>query len=232
MPQFGGMSPFPRRFGGGKPLLKTLTESLIVQHGTAFAGDDVNGLFYLEMEATARVLMAAWEQNQRLANQWDPERMTDFLPRWERIFALPKLPTDTLTMRRARVGVAMARVGQANAREVYDTCKAYLGPIFLGIVTSPSSIARVFTPAGWPMGMHPSSPPDPDWYSTVAHIDVLTTQPATMDDDEYYTTRSSVRPALDAILPGWMTFDIVRDGSHGAGFYLDDPHNLDNERFT
>jgi hypothetical protein len=82
------------------------------------------------------------------------------------------------------------------------------------------------------MGNHPTVLGDASWSSGVAHLAILTQQPATMDDGEYYSTRASVLSELDAILPAWMTFDVLRDGVSGAGFILDDAHNLDNERFT
>lgn len=233
MPQYGGMSPAPSRYGGGRSSLKAIIDSLSAQLGTAYNTDDTTGIVYIRIQALARCIWAAWEQNQRLANQWDPLRMTDFLSRWEKIFAVPPSPGDQPTTRRARVGVAMARVGESNGRAVFDVCKAFLGPCFLSIVTNGSAGANVWTPAGWPMGTNPTTSAQPDWYSTVAHVVVLCTQPATMPDDEYYRTVASVKPALDIILPSWVTFDVLKDGPFGAaaGFILDDPHNLDNERF-
>jgi hypothetical protein len=232
VPFFGGSCPFPLRFGGGTPTIKTIATSLAAGLGTAYDTVDPSSLAYVEIQAEARVIAAAWRQNERFANQWDPKRMTDFLPRWEAIFQLPPAPTDTLSKRRARVGVAMARAGYANDGTVYATCMSYLGAAFLGIITTPSSSALVWTPSGWPMGNHPVLATDPDWFSNVAHIVVLTTQPSNMDDETYYATKASVIPALDAILPADVTFDVLRDGPGGWLFRLDDPHNLDNERFN
>lgn len=233
MPTFGGLAPFPRRYGGGTPGIKTIADSLSAQLGTAYNTTDTTGIVYIRIQALARVIWAAWCQNQRLANQWDPVRMTDFLPRWEKIYGLAPNPGDSLSVRRARVGVAMARVGYGTARAVFDACTAFLGPCFVGVVTNSSAGANVWTPAGWPMGAHPATASQPDWYSSVAHIVVLTTQPATMPDDEFYATIGSVKPVLDGILPSWVTFDVLKDGPGGAaaGFILDDPHNLDLERF-
>ena len=232
MPSFGGLTPFPVRFGGGKPALETHVKSMLAQLGTALDTTDTNGLVYVRAQAYARVVWALWEQNQRLANQWDPSRMTDFLGRWENILRLPVSPSDSLSVRRARVAVSFSRVGEGNWNAVYSACKAYLGSTFVGIITTPSGSANIYTPTGWPMGTNEpaGSATPPDWYSTVAHIDIATTQPSTMGDDEFYATRASVIPALDAILPAWVTFSIIRDGAHGAGFFLDEAHNLDNER--
>jgi len=231
MPTFGSYSPFPLRFGGGRPPLEHRVKSILAQLGTAYT-KDATGLVWIRAMALGRVIWELWESNKRLANQWDPVRMTDFLGRWEKILALPVSPTDSLATRRARVGLTMARAGYADRSTLYATCLAYLGSsVFLSIVTTSSADANVWTPSGWPMGQHGSPGTIPDWLSTVSHIDVLTTQPSGMSDAEYYSTRASVKPALDAILPAWATFDIVRDGPHGAGFYLDEQANLDNQRF-
>jgi len=238
---FGGYAPFPRRFGGRATRVKTITASLQTQLGKKYDTTDTTGLVFIRLNAMAREIAAAWGQNQRLANQWDAKRMTDFLPRWEKILGLYASPGDSPTARRARVGVQLALVGESTSQVIHDTCVAYLGPVFVSVVTTPSTSANVWTPTGWPMGQHPITITLPggrtvfypgDWYSTVAHIDILTVQPATMGDAEYYSTRASVKSALDSILPSWVTFDIVRDGPHGIGFYLDEPHNLDNERFS
>lgn len=229
---FGGGRPFPRRWGGAPSLTQTITKSLQAQLAPKYAVHDTTGLVFIRLNAMARVLAGAWAQNERLANQWDPSRMTDFLPRWERIFGLVPAPTDSLTLRRARVGARMALAGFGVFSAVYVLCQALLGSVFVSIVHTPSSSAQVWTPTGWPMGNHPVAPGDPDFSSSVAHILILTQQPATMGDAEYYATRASVLPELDTILPAWVTVDVGRDGPSGAGFILDDPHNLDNERFT
>lgn len=234
------MSPFPRRYGGGKPALKTIVDSLGAQLGTAYdttsTTTNTSGeppLVYIRMQAVGRALWAAWEQNQRMAYQWDAQRMTDFLPRWEKIFGLYPLSTDSLATRRARVGIAMARVGAAAGGDVYAVCLAYLGPLLVSIVTSSSGASGtvVWTPKGWPVGTNQAKPTDPDWYSTVSYIAIKVQQPSTMLSDEFYATCASVMVALDAILPAWVTFTWIRQDIHpGAGFYLDEL-NLDNEAF-
>ena len=232
MPSFGCYSPFPLRFGGATPPLKHRVDSILAQLGTAYT-KDTTGLVWLRAMAMGRAFWDVWETSQRLANQNNPPKMTDFLGRWEKILALPVSPSDSLATRRARVGVARARSGYATGGTIYATCLAYLGSsIFISIAVTSSGSANVWTPSGWPMGSHPSGPSDPDWFSGVSHIDVLTMQPAAMDDATWRATAFSVVPALDAILPSWVTFDIIKDGPSGNGFFLDDPHNLDFERFS
>lgn len=231
MSTFGGMNPFPRRFGGAPSRTQTIVKSLQTQLAPKYDTADTTGIVFIRLMAIARGIAGAWAQNERLANQWDPERMSDFLERWEKIFGLTPASTDSLTLRRARVGARIALAGYGTFAAVYVLCQMLLGSVFVSIVHTPSSVAQVWTPAGWPMGNHRVFPTDPTWYSSVAHLAIVVQQPSTMDDSEFYTTVASVMPELDTILPAWMTFEWVRDGSHGIGFYLDDEHNLDNERF-
>jgi len=151
MAGYGGYNPFPRRFGGRSGRVKTIVASLQAQLAPAQDVTDTAGLAFLRILATARALAAAWGQNQRLANQRDPLRVTDFLERWEKILALPVSPGDSLTTRRARVAVARARVGEAIVQVVRDTCVAYLGAsVFVDVVVTDPSVANVWTPIGWP----------------------------------------------------------------------------------
>ncbi len=69
------------------------------------------------------------------------------------------------------------------------------------------------------------------WSSSVAEVTVLAVQPSTMSDATYYDTISKVNSILDSVLPAWVRFHVVRDGSVTGQFVLDDARNLDNERF-
>ncbi len=226
MPTFGGMSPFPLRYGGGVPALQRIIESLASQLGTAYDSENVNGIIYIELMAEARCIAAVWSQNQRLANQWQAARMTDFLPRWEKIYRLPVFASDSLTTRRARVAVAQARVGEADGPAIRDICMTIMGDAFVSLVHTDSSGAVVWTPATWPFGLHGAF----TWYSTVAHVSVKVAQPASMSDADFYDRAGALMVALDGVLPAWITFDWYREGGFGAGFYLDEL-NLDNEAF-
>jgi hypothetical protein len=233
MPSFGGFGGvFPLRFGGAKPPLQHRLNAVLAQLGSLYS-NDTTGLVWLRAMALARVLNDAWESNRRLSYQWDPLRMTDFLGRWEAIFTLPVSPSDSLSTRRARVALRMSLAGYIRAGDLYTMCLSYLGSsVFIGIANQSSSSANVWTPAGWPMGSHPVAATDPDWYSSVAHVVILTQTPAAMAESDWRTLISTLKPALDLALPAWVTFDIIRDGAGGAIFKLDDAHNLDFERLS
>ncbi len=76
---------------------------------------------------------------------------------------------------------------------------------------------------------------------TVAHILVRIQKPAGATEAMFYEAAGKVAPALDPLVPAWVTFDWYRaplstpinvvGGPSAGGFYLDDEHNLDNNVF-
>src|SRR5690348_14660122 len=110
MPFNGGFSPYPERSGGGKPTIEVVLGSLLAQMGTAYDGSYGTAV-WAYATADARVLAEVYGTHERLSYQWDPYRMTDMLPRWEKILRLAVLPTDSMVARRARIAAAMARIG-------------------------------------------------------------------------------------------------------------------------
>jgi len=89
----------------------------------------------------------------------------------------------------------------------------------------------------WPGGIQDPGAP---WYSTVAHLVVQLRKPPNYSEQQFYQAAANVFGLLDPLLPAHLTWDWYRDGDGhtgqwppdpGAGFFLDDPHNLDNEIF-
>jgi uncharacterized protein YmfQ (DUF2313 family) len=75
--------------------------------------------------------------------------------------------------------------------------------------------------------------PDPHGAtSTIARITIACAKPAWMPYDQFYSLIGPVKSFLDDVLPAWSSFNITLDGPHGAGFYLDEPNNLDNQRLV
>src|SRR5437879_459170 len=97
----GGFNPAPFRFGASKHSIEdVILKALNDGDGSALT-DDQNSFNYAENFAIARGIADVWTANRRLAYQWDPKRMTDFLPRWEKILGLNPDPSDSDTARRA-----------------------------------------------------------------------------------------------------------------------------------
>lgn len=241
MPAFGGYSPFPLRLGGGMPRLRLIHESLNSQAGTAFDTSDRTKLVWLENMAVARAINACWSQNQRLANQTIPARMTDMLSRWESMLAISPPPNTPEATRRAEVAKRFAMVAQAAIYpRLYSRLSTELGSYFVAIEFIDLSIANVTKPTGaypWSGTISTRFP----WTSTVAHVLVLMTTPVTGSEVEFYKMVGRCNDILDVELPAWCTFDwyrapeigaaiAVSGGPSKAGWYLDE-RNIDNSVF-
>lgn len=235
MPGFGGYSYFPRRCGGGKPRVQTIHEGLNAQRGTAYSKEQT-AVVSLENHAVAREIDAAWGTAQRLANQSNPARMTDMLPRWERILTIPADPEATDPERRAEVEARLARIGQdVNHAHVYSEALRVLGDFFVAVEYISLSLAVITVPDGtYPFGSVVAGAP---WSSTVAHVLVRMVIPSGHLDTEYWALLGKLRTTLDAILPVYVTFAGYRapvvgtpinvaGGPSAGGWYLDEP-NLD-----
>lgn len=229
----GNFNPSPLTTGAEKGRLEeVLLADGLDADGTALA-KDVDSFVWAERNAEARALAYLWHLNRRMANQWDPRRMTDFLPRWEKILGLRPLAGATDVARRAAVLAKMQLFGQPGTQQVLTdllhTLFDELG-IFVGIVNTSSAVAVGTVPGGAtvPGGV---TLPDGDWYSSIAHLAIETVQPDGVDDPTFYDAVGQIAQAIDGIVPAWVTFDWFLDGSHGAGFYLDEEKNLDNQRF-
>ncbi|KYF87778.1 hypothetical protein BE20_24855 [Sorangium cellulosum] len=227
----GGFNPFPEKFGAEEGhILDVILQSLLETDGTAFS-KEVDSYVWAERNAEARALAYLWHLNRRMANQWDPLRMTDFLPRWEKILGIRPLPIETEVERRAKVRAKMEAYGAPPTMQVvHDLLTVVLGSIYAGLVHTPSSqaVGRVPGGATVPGGVTLA---DGGWYSTIAHVAIKTVQPAGVDDATFYDVVAQIVPFLSDLLPAWVTFDWFLDGAHGEGFYLDEERNLDNQRF-
>lgn len=236
---YGGYHPYPRRFGGGKPRLQVIHESLNAQRGTAFDTFDPNKIVWIENMAMARAISAGWSTNARLANQWDPTRTTDMLSRWEKMMQLVVLPESSPTERRANLTEQWERFGAlVNIGRLSSKLQTLLGDVFVALEFVGDSVAVVHVPDNsYPWGTASSTNP---WYSTVMHMLIRTEVPAGYSEQDYLGIVGQVFPVLDGILPSWMTWSIYRpgpvsypvtDGPSAGGFYLDTPHNLNWQAF-
>ncbi len=180
--------------------------------------------------------------NDRLSLQWDPDRMTSFLPRWEKILGIVPAPSASEKDRRDEVRKRMRRFIEATAfhSRLYSRLKQELGDVFVAVEYIDIANAVVHSPdPGYPWGTVVLGVP---WYSTVAHILVLLEKPAGYSEGDFYSAAAKVFPVTDGLIPAWATIDWYRSpagypainvsgGPSRAGFYLDAEHNLDNSVF-
>lgn len=220
MPFFGGFSPFPLRFGGGKTRVQAIYEALNESLGTAYDTSDTSNVT-AETMAEARALAAVWSANRRLSLQWDPARMTDFVSRWEKIFDLHPATTDSMNDRRDALRAKFLAL--AGPSTVSDACAALLGDSFVGIETTPLASALI----RWPANGYAS-----EWRSSVAHILVRVQIASNQTLAEFIKLMGKLTLMLDDLLPAATTFDWATFADNGGdGFYLDEDHNLNFESF-
>lgn len=242
MPFFGGLTPWPLRFGGGVPRMQSIVSSLQAARGQLYSTSATSAV-YVENNAIARAIdRDGYGCNERLANQFYPETTTSLaklgpgyvgvglLARWESIFGIVPAPQASDPVRRAPVVAAWQRlVGYNNAQGLLDVVSGVLTPygIFVGVVTfGPTTGAVSYWPAA------PNPVPDPNiptpWMSTISHIDIQVQQPAGMLEGEFLSLVAQAMASLDGLLPVWVTFDwFTVDTVAGVnGFYLDSYENL------
>ena len=232
----GAFNPSPLKTGAEQGHVEeALLDYLVEADGTALS-PDVDSFVWAEHLAESRAIAYLWHTNQKMANQWDPRRMTDFLPRWEKILGIVPLPRDNDVDRRAKVKAKLETYGEPGTQQVIqDVLTTVLGDVFVSIVNSPSSIATGYVTGGVtiPGGvtLPDGTPFGESWYSTIAYLAIETQKPSGFTDSDFYDAVGQISQFLDGLVPGWVTYDWFLDGGSGAGFYLDDDFNLDNQRF-
>ena len=238
MSGFGAFSPSPRSFGGASSTtLEAIHNALTEANGTAIAVSR-GTVSWVENHATARVVHGLYRTAERLGSVNDPSRMTETLPRWEKILRITA--EGSLIERRSRVAAALSLISAGTAYQVLDDYLSdLLGEMYLGLSFSDPLTATTRVPGG---GTVPGGGPtfvDGDLagpmispYSTsLAHVAILLAKPAEMSEDLFYKRAGSIYDVVDNLIAAWMRFSVVRDGPNGKGFFLDEPNNLDNQRF-
>jgi hypothetical protein len=143
MPFTGGAASSPERYGGGvagnKPLVQLVYQSVAAARGSAYSQTwpPATAVDFENFAAAKAIAIDGYGGNQRLTSNFDPNRCGDapgLLPRWEKIFGIVPLATDTLSVRRARVAAGWLRIGAGSMQQVLnDQVQANLGPLFGGI---------------------------------------------------------------------------------------------------
>ena len=245
MGTYGGFSPQPERYGGGKRRVEYILDALL-QSDQAEIGLDTTPAnqssppnpVWIEEVATARAINAAWNTNERGANEFDPRKTMSMLPRWEKIFGIVPLATDSLSVRRARVTFFFQALGKSPTYGQINDDLKYLGTTpdgqnsaYVGLVHTSSATGPLYYP-GSPF----ANPYDPngtttfgvslvDWWSAVLNLSVQVTQPAGMPGTVFSDLVGAMGAYLDGALPAWMTFCFFQlNYAAGPGFFLDTPN--------
>lgn len=233
----GAYNPLPLQPGAEfERIIELLQQGYESALGTALASE-YGTLAWVENHATARVLSDLAKAAIRLGNQWNPEKMTDFLSRWEKILGIVPLLNATQNERRTEVALRLSLVGEPPTYQVvYDFLSELLGELFIGLVNTSSSEATTTINTisdGYTLSIPGGATiPYGDWRSSIAYLAVLVQKPDEMTDAEFYPQVGKIYKYLHILLPAWCTFDWIQDGPDGAGFYLDQDYNIDNMRLT
>ncbi len=202
----GGYQPGPFRTAAARDtIVGAILQSLNEARGTAY-DPEPGTVVWVENMALARTLADAWETSRRFALQFDPQRMTSYLERWEKILDIVPTPSDSAQARRATVA---AKFRLFNVAPLVQTTQDFLGQIlgnvFLNTIHTPSALAKGRFPGGIeiPGGV---TLEDGVWHSTVSNLAVRLTQPLFMTDDEFYDTANKFKPFFNDFLPSWVTF--------------------------
>jgi hypothetical protein len=168
MPMFGGLTPFPLRFGGGVPRLQTIVESLQTARGQLYSTSTTSAV-YVENNAVARAIdRDAYGCNERLSNQFYPATTTSvtglvtngiigkgLLSRWETIFNIVPTPGEPDGTRRTNLEYAWQRlVGSNDASGLYDTVIMVLEPLGIFVALAyqdPSGAVSWWGPPATPL---------------------------------------------------------------------------------
>lgn len=236
---FGAFAPMPKRFGSASSTdVKTMHDALTEAMGTAFSKDRAS-FVWVENHATARTLVGMYNSAERLGSVNDPSRMTDTLPRWEKILGLAA-GEQSQNERRVRVAAALSLLSAGTALRVLDDYLTdLLGEMYLGLEFPDPLTATTYVPGG---GTVPGGGPtflDGDtvdanispYASSLAHVAILLEKPMEMSEAVFYERASRIHNVIDSLMGAWMNYSVIRDGVNGRGFFLDEPNNLDNQRF-
>lgn len=235
----GGFAPGPSRTGGAYPLTRRVMESLATGRGSAWNPQPGTAV-YIENLAYARAI--AWdlyEAGARMANNFLPDGATvdGLLPRWEAIFDLHPLATDTEGVRQARLaGAWAALVTENRPQDIRDALAAALGAVFVKVTDPPDPAEAV---VWWPAGATTDLPnaqlssDEVPFYSSTCLVSVQVQIPAGWPLGQFYDAVATIGPILDPTIRAWETWQwwSVDAVTGTAGFYLDSPHNLDWDVF-
>lgn len=240
MAGLGGFNPAPLTFGNAAETdLETLQNAIAEAQGSAIATER-GTVAWIENHATARVLLALYLLARKLGYVNDPKRMTVTLERWEAILGISPLYAETKLERRIRVE---AKLSLLSAGTTFTTINDYLakvlGNMYKGLEFPDPLTAITYVPGGGTVpGGGPTfldgnlvGPTGSPYASSLAHVIVLLEKPIEMTEDVFYGKAAQIYDDMDNLIGAWMGFDWVRDGVNGAGFYLDEDNNLDNQRF-
>jgi hypothetical protein len=205
--------------------LQQISNSLLQQRGDAITTAQ-GSIIWIETQAWARALYSIWANNQKMVNQFDPHKMTDFIGRWATILGVSLLPTDTLQARQNRLAARFNIINKfPTTQAITDLLKGALGPTFLGLLNTTASTAYVQFPGGAPITGGVQNVVNGPWLSDIHELFIEVYHPTYMPDNQFYDNVNQVYNLLNSYVPAYDTFDWFWNGFCDDG-YAGGPGNL------
>lgn len=212
-------------------LVATLFASIQESMGDAFTQDEASA-FAAEVQADASTLAYLFNLNQKLADEFDPDTMSDFLPRWEKIYGIAPDPSASISDRQAAVKLKKQARGWTRTNAfLFDLLTQLLGANFISLTPGDPALQIGSIPGGLsiPGG---ATLVDGDFCSHVAQVFIHVEKTMGQSALDFANAQAQLPNVLKQFLPAWTDWTVYQNNSHGAnGFRLDEP-NLDIEALT
>lgn len=218
---FGNGLPYPYRcIPASKHPLVVLERDFIQSLGSGLANGK-NPILRAKYHAIARFLWELFENNVRLANQFNPETMTDFLSRWENIYGLTYNSFLSDSERRQAVADKLLQYNSiANNYGLYLLATTVLGDAFVDIeFTTPDFAAAQGTatvPGGIAGTYGGTVYQDDDWRSAVSFIRVVVTR-GNMPAGDYAFRLHRFKLIVQNFMPAWTMVHVNQSGGFVLG---------------
>jgi len=127
-----------------------ILESLNSQMGTSYDADSQTSTVFIRNMALAKCINEIYNLAEKMKNQFDPDRMSEFIPRWEKIMGIVPAPSDTQPVRKRRIKARWNRIGRQPTRQaILDLLQDEMYPITVTLTNDTPATANF----GWPYTM-------------------------------------------------------------------------------
>lgn len=215
-----------RNFRSGSnpdPNFKAVLDALNEARGTAYNVEPGSAV-YAENFAIARAIASIWDANERLANQFDTNKMGAFIPRWEKILGITAIPGVSLSERKKAIAAQFSLWSrEGTTQNMIDLVKECLKEIFIEITHLDSNSNKAAMPGGL-INFGGANIPDGEWFSKVSHACVRLWQPRNklgvplITDAEYASRKNKYKPIYDNHAPAHVSHSTYRFVYEVPGF--------------
>ncbi len=208
---WGGLSPWPKRFGGSESIHSAYLDVLKQQLGSAYTTENAS-LVGARSIALARLLGASYMLAEKVRNNALPATASDSLLSWAERLGVPVRPSDTgSAIRNACIAKYKLPIG-ATRQNITDSITALLSTALISItefkgMTLSSPSTQTFWAGINPGPANLALDSDGAWTSDRCHIVISVQQTANVTLDELlYLVNVQLFSLLDILLPAYCTW--------------------------